>query len=491
MNPILLMDKSGLKAERLRRNFYSFVKEAYPHIEVGEFKDGWHIQLLAEALQLLMEDKIPENKLYINVPPTHMKSLLCLLLIAWTWTRTPEKSFFYISYALELAADQTDKLRKFLYSDWYQSLFKVPMDENSNSKSNFKNKKGGEVIASGIGGQITGKHVSGAIIMDDLIKRDDSDSDAKINEVNSFFDDTIPSRHSDAKTGKEIIVCQRLNARDVIGHIKSQKLDWLGIVLPAFYEGQQYSIPGHPELNDPRHDEELLWPEKYGLPEYMRYKKQNTVLGFSGQYQQRPSELTGAIFKQSYFANRVINTEILARIISVDSSFGKNDFTSIVVGELRNDFTLHIREVYRARLSFAELVDKIEEYATKYQYNLKKIIIESKASGISAIQSLQEQSVILHQLEWDFGIYQNSLVWPITPTKNKIERAMLVQKWCEKELVSLPPADESNTDWLFDFETELMAFPNGGYDDSVDAFTQLLSYLSKHLEQALAIRLSQ
>ena len=373
VNSLLLMDKQGLQKEKCRRSFYYFVKQAFKHIEPtsGEFVDNWHIGVIAEALDLLMNDKLPENKIYINVPPTHMKSLLCLLMIAWVWIDHPQKSFFYISYALDLATEQTDKLRNFLLADWYQIMFKIPMDENNNAKSDFKNKFGGEVIASGIGGQVTGKHVD-AVIMDDLIKRDDSNSDAKIEEVNGFFADTIPTRYKDAKNGKEIIICQRLNQRDVIGYIQGEKLPYLSIIIPAYFEGQQYSIPGYPELNDPREEGELLWPEKYGLKEYKDFEKRLSVLGFSGQFQQRPSPVKGAIFKKAYFENRIHNDEIIGRIISIDTSFGKGDFTSILVAEFRNDKTLFIREVFRDRLEFPQIIEKIGAMAIKYKYRLKK-----------------------------------------------------------------------------------------------------------------------
>ena len=141
------------------------------------------------------------------------------------------------------------------------------------------------------------------------------------------------------------------------------------------------------------------------------------------------------------------------------------------------DYRLFIREVYRDRLEFPQLEYKVEELASKYKdrRDLHDIIIEYKSSGVQVVQSLKQTS--------DVGDY----IVMYTPKGDKIARAYEAAKWCEKGMVILPPPSE-DFPWMLDFEEELFKFPNSKYKDQVDAFSQLIDYLSHYLQQGLEAR---
>jgi phage terminase large subunit-like protein len=113
--------------------------------------------------------------------------------------------------------------------------------------------------------------------------------------------------------------------------------------------------------------------------------------------------------------------------------------------------------------------------------------VESKASGISLIQSLNQSSTVVHDLERELGILQATLIAPITPTENKYARANLVSNFCEKGMIYLPPPS-ADYEWLNVLEEELFNFPMGMNDDVVDAFSQLLHFLAPPLGQGLRAR---
>ena len=89
------------------------------------------------------------------------------------------------------------------------------------------------------------------------------------------------------------------------------------------------------------------------------------------------------------------------------------------------------------------------------------VIIENTASGMGLIQLLREQTRL-----------------PVIgqhPTDDKETRLSRHQGRFEAGRISLPV----EAPWLADCEGELLAFPNGRYDDQVDALLLFLDWFSK------------
>jgi predicted phage terminase large subunit-like protein len=106
---------------------------------------------------------------------------------------------------------------------------------------------------------------------------------------------------------------------------------------------------------------------------------------------------------------------------------------------------------------------------------LRNIIIEYKSSGIQAVQSLKQTS------------WTKDYITPFTPKGEKEARAFEAAKWCEKGCVILPPPGP-DFPWLYDFEEEFFDYPNSKYADQVDAFSQLVDFVSNYLQEGLEAR---
>lgn len=177
-----------------------------------------------------------------------------------------------------------------------------------------------------------------------------------------------------------------------------------------------------------------------------------------------------------------IKNRCVGRWISWDTGFkDKEDsaYTACVVGEMTPDYRLVIREVYRAKLIFPELVDAIRAKAEHYARDgrLKGVIIEDRASGISAYQTLTSQA----------DSWLASLIIPFSPTTSKEQRAAQAGVWCHENCVLFPHPDE-RVPWLYDFEQELWRFPGSEYMDQTDAFSQLILYLENFLSSGYHAR---
>jgi len=467
-----------VQKELASRSLYFFVKKAWSVIEPSTpFVDGWHIKAICEYLEACVMGEI--RNLIINVPPRHMKSLLVNVFFpAWVWTTKSEKKFIFTSYGEDLAIRDSVQCRKLITSQWYLNNWDVELRKDQNQKGSFENSKGGYRKSFGFGGGIVGEG-GDFICVDDPIKPEDAHSDPVRNTVNSTYDSTISTRLNDPKQGVRLLIMQRLHQDDLSGHLLAGKEHYEHLCLPAEYEGVRF-ISSIGFVDPRKSNNELLWPERFGVAEIQSLKNTLSELGIAGQLQQRPSTVAGNIFKKEFFTNRIDNDDVIGRWISCDTSQSIKataDPNAIVIGELRSDYRLFIRFVSNKRLDFTDLQSEVEKLATRYRNKLQAIIIESKSSGISLQQSISNTSP-----DW-----MKELVVPWNPTGSKEQRFYQAALWCEKNCILLPPPTE-NYEWLYDFEKEIFTVPNSTHDDMADSFSQLIIYLENALVEGLRYR---
>lgn len=141
-----------------------------------------------------------------------------------------------------------------------------------------------------------------------------------------------------------------------------------------------------------------------------------------------------------------------------------NAYTARVVGELMPDYRLLIRHVWRDRLQFPALPTMIGHDAETYNDGkVRGVLIEDKASGTSAYQTLRATS----------PTWLVPLLVPFMPSGSKEQRAEQAAVWCRNGCVLLPEPSAA-VPWLLDFENELFSAPQSEFMDQVDALSQLI-----------------
>ena len=216
----------------------------------------------------------------------------------------------------------------------------------------------------------------------------------------------------------------------------------------------------------------MLWKERFPSPDKLsEYKKQYFgERAKAGQLQQRPSPEGGYTFKRDWF-QRIENDSVAGVYLSFDTAGSLlGAYSAGVVGELRVDNALYVKEVDRRQIEFPQLQAWIEELATRYQNKLKAVVIEYKSSGIQAVQTLKQQSP-----QW----LADKIV-AFNPKGAKDARHFQAASFCEKLCVYLPHPSLERP-WLPDFEEEIFTVPASPYKDQADAFSQLVWYLRIHL----------
>lgn len=163
-----------------------------------------------------------------------------------------------------------------------------------------------------------------------------------------------------------------------------------------------------------------------------------------------------------------------------DTAFEDNEssaYAACVTLEVMKDWRVCVKEVWRKKLEFPELVGSIKAKSAEHNYDglLHGVVIERKASGPSVFQSLRLQA----------EPWLSRMLIAFVPPGSKDEKCRQVAPYCAAGLVPLPHA-ETGLSWLFEFcEEELFVVPGANTRDMTDAFALGLIYLERYLAEAL------
>lgn len=224
-----------------------------------------------------------------------------------------------------------------------------------------------------------------------------------------------------------------------------------------------------------------LWPEHKPLAEILELQATTPEGIWNAIYQGSPKAPSGSIFKRAWWRgkNRYdsspenlvrMGSACVGRWISWDTAMkdtNESAYTADVVGELRPNFQMAIREVYRERLEFPELPQSMAQVTKRYNWDgkLRGVLIEDKASGTSAYQTLMASA--------DRDL--RPLLIPFMPVGDKDTRANQAAVWCKNDCILLPEPS-GQVSWLLDFEEELFGIPTSVFRDQADAFAQLIIF---------------
>lgn len=240
-------------------------------------------------------------------------------------------------------------------------------------------------------------------------------------------------------------------------------------------------------------DGPALWPLHKSLAEILELQATTPDGIWQAVYQGSPTAPGGSIFKREWWRgkNRYdssrdnlvrLGSSCIGRYISWDTAFKDTDdaaYTAAVVGELRPNYQLAVREVYRERLEFPELPQVMAQVTSRYDWDgkLREILIEDKASGTSAYQTLRSSA----------DRHTRERLKAFQPVGDKNTRANQAAVWCKNDCILLPePSDQ--VPWLFDFEEELFSIPSSSFRDQGDAFAQLVIYVENFLAEGWRAR---
>lgn len=255
---------------------------------------------MCEHLEAVSAGQI--HRLMINIPPRHTKSLtVAVFWPVWDWLKTPERQFLFCSYIEKLSIRDCVKSRRVFQSPMFQDMLyysqpDLVLTSDQNTKTKYENSKNGYRMATAVDGGNTGE--GGDFIgIDDPHNIKEGESEAKRTGVTKWWDEVMPTRLNDAKTGAFVAVMQRTHHKDFCGHVLAREgNEWTQLIIPAEYEKTtRITCLG---WQDPRRKEGTpICKARFDKEDLRKLKRSLGTYATAGQLQQRPSPRGGGIFK--------------------------------------------------------------------------------------------------------------------------------------------------------------------------------------------------
>jgi predicted phage terminase large subunit-like protein len=514
-------DENGVRQGGL----IAFVRYFWPILEPETpFVDGWPLWAMCLHLEAVTAGKLTRLLMNVP-PGSMKSLLVNVFWPAWEWGPMGKSShrFVTFSYSASLTERDNGKFRDLVTSQPYQALYgSGPKGVRLRNKTTLKvyNTRTGWKLASSVGGVGTGER-GDRIILDDPHNVKDAESETVRGETVRWFRESLSSRFNNEETAF-VIIMQRVHEDDVSGVILSLGLDYCHLMIPMEYEWErQTDGDGEPvatpvvEWVDPRYvpaapDEcngVLAWEERFSADAVERLKREIGPYGYAGQYQQRPAPRGGGIFKRDWWQLWAPDNKKFPvfdyLVASLDSAFTEkeqNDPSGMTVWgifqhpEIKKPRIMLVH-AWRKHLEFSgprferlpteiltpnmpqELIDnRNARYLARTQphwglvewvrhtckeFKAHNLLIEAKASGMSAAQELRNR----------YGDESYAIqTWPVKG--DKIARAYASQPTFSNELVYAP-----DRKWADLVISEMEVFPKGKYKDLTDSTTQAIMHI--------------
>ena len=384
----------------LQSSFLLFMRTFYPLLTARDLilpnPHGRECHIITVARELVLCAKLETNKLILNIPPGHGKSLMLSMWIAWTMAKYPDSRYLYISYSQTLAATHTDTVRRIMMLREYRELFGVELRADSKAKDFFQTTAGGAVGAFGSSGAITGRDAglpgldrfSGALILDDPHKPDEVFSDTMREKVIQNYRDTIQQRARGINV-PFIMLGQRLHEADLAAYLLNGDDGhvWKKVILKSIDDAGN-----------------ALYPEAFPLS-MLRIRQERDVYVFAAQHQQDPQPAGGAVFKKDWFVTLDYEPEILHTFITADTAETDKDYNDATVfgffgiykietmGRETGDYGLHWIDCLETRIEPRDLKDAFLDFwqgCMRHKCAPLMAAIEKKSTGSTLLSVLQD-----------------------------------------------------------------------------------------------------
>jgi predicted phage terminase large subunit-like protein len=430
-----------------------------------KFIIGEHHQLICNALDKVSQGKI--KRLIINIAPRYGKTEVAVKnFIAYGLALNPSAKFIHLSYANELALDNSEGVKDLIKSDAYRELFpKVQVKQRTDSKKKWYTTADGGVYATAAGGQVTGfgagkvdededlddfftktndpENFNGALIIDDPIKPEDADSTLIREKVNKRFDSTIRNRVNSRNT-PIIIIMQRLHENDLCGYLlQNEPGQWTVLSLPCI-----------------KPDNSALWEFKHTLAELQKMETENPIV-FARQYQQKADSITGKLYKRfkTYKDAPAYLPSIKAVVDTADE--GSDFLCSIVYSPTKTG--IYLLDVYYTQAGME--VTEPKTAAQMKAFHVQDCRVESNAGGRSFARNIE-------RISRENQNYQTAFTW-FHQSKNKQSR-IFSQSAEVQNMIYYPEDWEVRWPLFAKAIKSYLSEGNNAHDDAADALTMIV-----------------
>lgn len=393
----------------------------------------------------------------VCMPPGSAKSTyVSVLFPAWLLAQEPNFSIIGASHTADLA-DSFSRRVMGIVRDQSATL---GYGLASEAVTGWATTNGGFYKAAGVGGPITGRRASCAIIDDPVKSREDADSERFRDRAWNWFSADLRTRLKPG--GKIVVVMTRWHEDDLGGRLIQQQGDlWRVLKLPAI-AGESDPIGRQPG--------EWLWSDDaYGYGNelkkvYAEYQSNGAMRDWSALYQQEPRPGEGALFKTHLIG--AIDAEptgkniVRAWDLAATEKVGTRDpdYTVGVKMMRTNEGRFVILDVVRLRGGPDDVEQAIVNTAALDGHGVRIGIAQDPG------QAGKQQILYLTRKLAGYRVESSP------ETGDKSTRAAPIASQVNVGNVSMVKAR-----WNAPFIDELSGFPSGSKDDQVDALSRAFS----------------
>ena len=462
-------EPKALLSDIVRADLGLFLRRAFITLNPGTtLQPGWYIDAMTHALERVARRET--TRLIITVPPRHLKSICTsVALCAWMLGRDPTLKFLVASYGADLANQHARDFRRVIEAPWFRSAFPELAAPRRSADGELVTAAGGGRKAVSLGGSLTGFGAD-IIIVDDLMKAGDASSPVERERVRDFYEQTLVSRLNDKRTGRIIVIQQRLHEDDLVGFLL-EKGGFEHLNLPAIAETDQ--VIALPRGRVHRRQTGDVLSELQDRETLEQIRKETGPAAFAAQYQQNPTAPDGAVVRWhrfQFYDDAPSRSQCTFVVQSWDTGISvtaTSDF-SVCTTWGYHEGAWKLLDLVRCRLEFPDLLARVRYLRDRWLADI--VLVEAAASGRQLIDELRAELRQRGTVRRRAGERSGWTVRSYTPLGDKVTRMSAEAAKLEDGRVLLP----RDAPWLADLRKELLAFPNGRYDDQVDSISQFL-----------------
>lgn len=283
-NPAWSADEEARLIELLRwetggETLRQFIARNSPHL-----KPVRHLEPVLDLFERTRHERI---RAVIAMPPRHGKSVSGLHGVAWRVSRDPSLRHAYATYGDSLSVTGSRTMRRIAVASG------VDLAKDASALHDWRTEHDGGVLATGVGGPLTGKGVTGIALIDDSLKnRKEAESRGRRDSIWEWFTDVVWTRLEDQASC--IVMGTMWHPDDLPNRLLTRGAG------PDGVEFELIRLPAIAEEDDivGREPGEALWAERFPRE---KLDEIHSILGeysWASLYQQRPRPRGTAVFAE-------------------------------------------------------------------------------------------------------------------------------------------------------------------------------------------------
>lgn len=287
----------------------------------------------------------------VSVPAQFGKTTLIQHGIVQMLSRNPTWPVVYASYSADFAHDRSKEIRDLAREAG------LALRDDTSAAGRWRLVEGGGLLATGIGGPLTG-YAAQVVVVDDPHKnREEAESRRERDKVEDWLRSTALTRIS--PTGSCIVVHTRWHPDDLIGRLEAD--GWQVVNLPAITA-----------------DDESLWPSQRPR-EFLRQREREVgPYEWAALYMGQPRARGGAVFSATPTTYTQPPGE-LTRGIGLDLAYSARtsaDWSvAVVLGKhgQGNDARYYVLDVLRAQMRASDFAQQLAAFRARWPHTSSRI----------------------------------------------------------------------------------------------------------------------